>query len=732
VPARATDLGLSLELLRYLRPHWRLLPPLLLAVLAEAGFDILYPLGVKLLIDNAVATRDGQLLARLLGGLVVVFLLGAVGGVARDRLSATLGARAMRDVRARLLGHLQRLSADFYMRHETGDLIARFSGDLVAIGNAYTRTLTLAVYSAIGVVVGVPLLFVLDWRLSLLTVAALPAAMLGPRLFGGRASAAGYRRREVEGEVTSSAQEAIAGHQVIRAFGLQRLFERRFDGELAALAADEGRATFLQRLVGRTGYVGTNLAQLAIIAGGALLVFEDAVTIGTFIGFVGLLISVSGAVSGLASAIPEWLQALASMRRLDDVLRETPSVRDAPGATTLARFRRELRLDGVSFSYTGEQQNLRDVTLTIRAGQTVALVGRSGSGKSTIFNLLGRFYEPSAGSITIDGRDLRSLSQESLRAQLGVVFQDSFLFRGTIRENIRLGKPDASDAEVEAAARAAQIHDLVAGWPDGYETDVGERGGRLSGGQRQRVALARALVREPAILLLDEATSALDPATEAAFNETLAQLGRDRTIISVTHRLSGAAGADQIFVLADGQLAESGTHAELLALGGTYSQLWQQQQEGLSISRDGQRAAITGARLKSIEVFRGLADADLEPIAARFSSERIAADRVVFAQGDAGDKFYVIAHGKVEVVLERPEGAERLRVLEDGDVFGEVALLRDAPRTATIRTLTPCLFLTLSRDQFADLMDHHPGLREAMSNLARERVDRGAYVAEAR
>jgi ATP-binding cassette subfamily B protein len=315
------------------------------------------------------------------------------------------------------------------------------------------------------------------------------------------------------------------------------------------------------------------------------------------------------------------------------------------------------------------------------------------------------------------------VSQESLRAQLGVVFQDSFLFRGSIRENIRAGKPDATEAEIEAAARAAQIHELAASWPRGYDTEVGERGGQLSGGQRQRVALARAILRDPPILLLDEATSGLDPATEAAFNQTLAELAPGRTIVSVTHRLLGIAGADQIFVLNQGQLVEWGTHAELLALEGSYARLWRVQQEGLAISPDGRQAEVTPARLRSMPLFAALDESSLAAVAERFSTERVPAGRYLFEQGDAGDKFYLIAHGSVEVIHRDEDGAERrLSVLQDGEVFGEMALLGDAPRTATIRTLAPCLLLTLSVQQFHLVMEHLPGLRAAIEALARERV----------
>ena len=720
-----TTVQTSLAILRYLRPHRQIVALLVMTLLVEVAFDSVYPLGVKYLVDAAVTQQDAALFTKMLLALGLVFLVAAAAGVAREYLSARLGARAMWDLRARLFRHLQSLSASFYTQHESGDLLSRFSSDLTVIENAFVRAWPLAVYSGLGLLVSATLLVILDWRLALVSFVALPFSVIGPRLLGPRATQTGYERRTAEGQMMSTAQETIGGHLVIRAFGLQRLSQERFEQRLSTLARASQRAGFLQRLVARTSYIGVTFGQLAVIGAGTFLVFQEQMTVGTLIGFIGLLITVSGMVGGVTSAVPEWLEAVGGMRRVEDLLVEQPKVRDLPRAVPLPRIQRGIRLEGVGFSYDGASFALRDVSLSIPAGGAVAFVGRSGSGKSTIFNLLTRFYEPTEGSVSIDGRDLRTVTQESLRAQMGVVFQETLLFGGTILDNIRLGKPDATRAEVETAARASQIHDLLASWPRGYDTQVGERGGRLSGGQRQRVALARAILRDPALLLLDEPTSALDPVTEAAFNETLAHIGRGRTVVTVTHRLSSVMRADRIFVMQDGRLAEKGTHAELLALGGSYAQMWRRQHEGLAISRDGRRAEIAPVRLRAMPLFADLDEPILQGIAERFSTERLPADRTVFEQGDSGDKFYVIAHGLVDVIRRDDDGVEqRLSTLRDGDVFGEMALLHDAPRTAAIRTRAPCLLLTLSRHQFTQLLEDAPTLRAHVQELAQDRVER--------
>jgi len=343
--------------------------------------------------------------------------------------------------------------------------------------------------------------------------------------------------------------------------------------------------------------------------------------------------------------------------------------------------------------------------------ESVAILGPSGSGKSTILNLLGGLDRPDRGQVRFDGRDLRGVTQDSLHAQVGVVFQESFLFDTTVRENIRYGRVDASNADIERAARLAEVHDTVLSLPEGYDTVVGERGARLSGGQRQRVAIARALLRDPALLLLDEATSALDPAAEASINGTIQRLRAGRTIINVTHRLAAARGADRIVVFAGGRVAESGTHDDLMTTNGTYRELWEKQ-SGLSLTDDGDRAAVDVARLRALPILSGLDAALLAELPQFFGTEHYAAGRDVIQQGDPGDRFYIIARGRVSVTKADAAGSPvEIATLTDGDHFGEIALLRDEPRNATVRALTTSVLLSLSRTHFLRLIDRSPALR---------------------
>jgi len=350
----------------------------------------------------------------------------------------------------------------------------------------------------------------------------------------------------------------------------------------------------------------------------------------------------------------------------------------------------------------------------------VALVGPSGSGKSTVLGLLQRFYDPDSGVVLFDDVNMRHAAQASLRAQTAVVFQESFLFNTTIRGNIALARPDATDEEIIAAAKAAEIHDFITSLPEGYNTVAGERGYRFSGGQRQRIAIARAVLKNPAILVLDEATSALDAASEHAINATLARIARGRTMISVTHRLSAVVGMDRVFLFDRGRLMEQGSHAELVAAGGIYSDLWRKQ-SGVQVDAQEERATVDAAWLAELPLMKGVKTETLVEVARWFGTELFREDRVIVQQGDKGDRFYILARGAVDVSRIDDGRSVHLAKLTDGDYFGEMALLSDKPRNATVRTLTPCVCLSLPRDLFNRLLAREPELRQYIRKISEER-----------
>jgi ATP-binding cassette subfamily B protein len=705
----------------YLRPHPVKVTLLAFGMMVDTVFHTLVPLTLPALVDRAILPGDHRLLARLLALLGAGLVTASLVAIGRDYLYARLSAEVQNELRVKMFEHLQGLSLDFFGRTRPGDVLARFGTDLAALEGAIVSGLPNLVICALSIVWSSFLLFRLEWRLALLTVLGLPLCLVGPRLFSRRASAAGYLVRGEEAVLTSEVHENVLAQPVVKAFGLQASAVEAFRYRTRQLFARLVRFHFLSALVSRTPTLGAALLLLAVVGTGAVFAIDGRLTVGSFLSFYALFQNVSASVSELSSSIPSLLQAAGGVQRIDELLAERPRVVDRAGAGGVGPLQSEITFEDVSFGYGPSTTSLSAVRFTIPRGTRVAFVGPSGSGKSTILRLLARFHDPDQGRVRYDGRDLRELAQDSLRAQVGIVFQESFLFDASVLDNIRVGRPAATPQEVEDAARRAEIHDAVMAMPEGYLSPVGDRGGRLSGGQRQRIALARALLRQPSVLLLDEATSALDPATEAAVNDTVARLAGERTVVSVTHRLASVVEADRLFVMEAGRLVEEGTHPELLARQGVYRQLWDKQ-SGLSVSLDGAHAEVSVGRLKGIAVLSGLGDPLLAEMATRFVTERYPEGRRVIHEGDPGDKFYIVARGKVAALRRGTDGAEqRLGVMEDGDHFGEIALLQDLPRTASVDTLEPSLFLTLERGQFFSFLERTPGLREQLLSVARKR-----------
>lgn len=720
-PAPMTVSALLRRIGRFLRPYWPRVTLVVLAIMSTVAFTLVQPLSFSLIIDRAITPGDYLVLALIVAFLLVFFVVQSLLSLGGEYVNQRVGERVMADIRLTLFGHLQRLPMGFYARAQVGDLMSRLSSDLWTLQYAITGVLVQATYLVLTLISSAILIVLLDWRLALLALLALPLFVIGPRLFGKRAAAASYERQEHEAAAASVAQENLGAQTVIKAFGLQDLQIATYREHVERLGRSAVRATFLATLMGTTSELSMSFINLMALAVGAVLVMQGHLSVGLLVAFTGLLGSVLVPVQQLSNIYEGLQQATGGMQRIDEILAEEARVVDAPDAPALARFSQAIRFEDVTFSYTGEQANLQRLNLTIHAGQSVAIVGPSGCGKSTTLGLLLRFYDPTAGRVTLDGHDLRQVTQASVRAQIGTVLQDTVLFNTSVRENIRLGRPEATDADVEAAARAAEIHDFITSLPDGYDTVAGERGARLSGGQRQRLAIARAVLRDAPILLLDEATSALDPQTEAAINATLRRLSVGRTVISVTHRLASVVQADQIIVLDRGRLAEAGAHADLLAGGGLYAHLWEQQ-HGFVAGDDARPTGVEPERLRAMPLFRDL-DSELLPLlASQFTAEPYSAGATVLREGEPGDRFYLIARGQVEVVTLGPTGEERrLAVLSDGESFGEMALLYGTPRSATVRARADCQLLALDRTAFQMLLLTAPSIREALTRQAAAR-----------
>ncbi|MEM6795626.1 MAG: ABC transporter transmembrane domain-containing protein [Acidobacteriota bacterium] len=708
-------------LARCLKPYPGRCLVVLLAILTQVTFRVAVPLGYQTIFDEAIAEGQVSLLIEVLTWLMIGWLLHGLSGLAQDHASAWIGSRSMNDLRERMFLQLQRLSDAYYERVDSGDLMSRFSNDLAVIEEVLARGLYTALFSSINLLASLVLLFLVDWRLAALTLGLLVAAFLIPRLLSPRARDQAYERKRSEAEVAAAIQESIGAHSMVRAFDLRDYVLTHFRKLLASFADKTVAAYVSTALVGRTASQSVFFIQILIMGLGGWLAIEGALSIGALIGFAALLQNVSNASNHLAGITPELLRAAGGIGRVQEFLAEEPAEDPGLDLAPLPRLAREIVFDNVSFAYDDQSgPSLDGVTFRLRAGESIALVGPSGSGKSTVLNLLLRLHHPARGRILFDGVDIRQRSERSLRDQISVVLQETVLLKASFEENIRLGKLGASSAEIEEAARKANVHEVILDKPQGYATQVGEGGRHLSVGQRQRIAIARAILRDPAVLVLDEATSALDPAAEAAVHKTLVEVARGRTVVSATHHLTSVVECDHILVLEKGRLVEEGRHRDLMARRGAYHHLWRKQ-SGFEISRNGIEVEVAGKSLHQVPLLSTLDEEGLRSIAGHFSSQVVPRGRYVFRQGDVGDAFYLIAKGRMEVLVQS-EGRERRRaVLETGDFFGELALLDAKPRNASVRALSSSLLVVVPRQPFERHFARHPGLRAALERTARGR-----------
>jgi ATP-binding cassette subfamily B protein len=576
---RARDVWRMGRFLRpFAQPHAKMLAVLALVLLAETAFNFSFPFVTQLLVDDGLIQHDFGVVAGVLIFLGTAAVIVAGLGLICDYLNARIFSIMILEIRQRLFEHLQGLSMPFFSRTQSGAVLSRFSGDMVAVESTLVTVIPWCVVPLLEVIYSVIVMFVFSFWLGLLGSLVFPLILLGPRLFAARAFALSYDKRISEGALLNTVQENVSAQAVVKAYGLEELAQRRFRSRNASWLRIAFPVHFLGAMVERSSNTGVYLVHLLIFGLGAYWAFQGEITVGTLVAFEATFLSMGYALTYVTQYVPALAQAAGSIQHLDELFAEQPEVVDAVDAMALPRLEREIVFENVSFRYAGGSFQMQGLDVRIGRGSFVAFVGASGSGKSTVLNLLLRLYDPNRGAILVDGHDLRTVSQRSLRSQIGMVFQDNFLFNASILENIRLGHPQASPQQVKAAARAAEIHDFIRALPQGYHTVVGERGSQLSGGQRQRLAIARALVRDPAILVLDEATSALDSATEAALNATIFKLAKSRTVVMITHQLRSVLPADRIVVLEDGRVVETGSHEELVEREGTYATMWRKQE----------------------------------------------------------------------------------------------------------------------------------------------------------
>lgn len=572
------------RLLGYLQPYRSQVAIAIVWLLIASGATAAQPALTGRVIDTAVeaaAHGDGP------GALSVPAMLlvsAAIVGWWAQRAQilrlGTAGQRALFELREEVFATVQRLSVSYFESVETGDLMSRLINDIETLNSFLSQGFRRLLGSALGLVATLTGMLIVDWRLALVTLLAVPVMLVATRLFGYVARRAFRRRQEAIGEVSATLAEQLATVKVAQAFSRTEFDRSSFAARnLANREANVTASAVSSAFSPALGVISAVATSLVAGFGGWMGV-NGLVTIGVVVAFLGYARSFFNAVNQLSSLYADTQSALAGGERVFDLLDTSDEVTDRPDATALGAITGRVEFRGVSFAYATGPEVLHDIDLAVEPGTTVAIVGATGAGKTTLINLVPRFYDPTSGSVLVDGQDLRDVTVRSLRTHLGIVLQDPFLFSGTIAENIRYGREGASDAEVRAAARAARSSAFIEQLPEGYNTIVEERGSTLSAGQRQLVALARAILADPAILILDEATSSVDTRTEVLIQQALRELLTDRTAFIIAHRLSTVRDADRIIVIDGGRIVEDGSYESLLAAGGRFTELHRSQFAG--------------------------------------------------------------------------------------------------------------------------------------------------------
>ncbi|MGH7737650.1 MAG: ABC transporter ATP-binding protein [Candidatus Tyrphobacter sp.] len=561
-------------------PYWRPQTFVLACIVAAALLGLVPGFMTAQIIDVAIPKRSLPTLGLDVAIIVASALLAAAIGVGQGYLNSLVGEGIMRDIRTNLVSHLHRMPIAFFTGTKTGEIMNRVSNDVDNIDNVVTGTLTSIVTNIVTIGTTLVAMFVWNWRLALLSTIVVPLMILPLGPVGRRMYNVRLQTRRQRDAIESITQEtlSISGITLIKSFAREAYERTRFYAAGTTLMDLEIRLAMVGRWFLASIAAMVVVGPVIVWLGGGWLAIEHALQIGVIVAFVSFIQGrLYGPAAALAGIQVQIVSALAVFERIFEYLDMKTEAYEPPGATVLPAIRGDVSFENVRFGYDDSRAILDGVSFDVHSGQVAAFVGPTGAGKTTITQLVPRFYDPQEGRVCVDGHDVRDVTLDSLRKDIGIVTQETYLFHDTIESNLRYGNPNATQADIEAAAAAANIHDFIASLPAGYATVVGERGHKLSGGERQRLAIARVLLKDPRILILDEATSALDSHSEAAVQAALERVMRGRTTLAIAHRLSTILSADVIFYIESGRIAEAGTHADLLARNGSYAQLYRRQ-----------------------------------------------------------------------------------------------------------------------------------------------------------
>ena len=573
------------RLLQLLKPYPGRMVIATIALVFGSLLGLVFPWVMQNLVDTVLQQGDMAELNRITISLLVIFLVRAIFYYFQVYNLSYVGERLVVDLRTRLYAHLHALSLRYFADRRVGEIVSRLSSDVTLVRSALTNNVATVLSQSLTFAGSLVLMLVLNWRLTLFILVLAPVVAASAAFFGSRLRRKSTHVQDELADSTALAEEALSGVRVVKAFGREPYEVERYAGQVERTFAATMDMAVLRSAFGPlvTFLAFSSLAGILWFGGREVL--AGRLSGGALIAFLVYGVNITASVGAFTGLYTQIQEALGATRRIFEMLDEQPEIADTPGAQPLPAVVGRITFQDVSFAYPGARHVLHHIQLEIQPGEVLALVGPSGAGKSTLFNLVPRFYDPVEGAVLLDGHDLRQVSLVSLRSQVGIVPQETHLFSGTVRENIRYGRLDASDSELQEAARAANAEEFILRFPQGYETLVGERGVKLSGGQRQRIAIARAILKDPCILLLDEATSSLDSESEGLVQEALERLMQGRTTLIIAHRLSTVHQADRIAVLDAGHLVELGSHEQLLALDGLYARLYRLQlrQPGMEI-----------------------------------------------------------------------------------------------------------------------------------------------------